>query len=111
MSIESTEPSNEAQRRGHMAALAASEHVGSVAPSLPMEITVRCAPWGEPPEIRAFFYQSAEGVRALAQVLGFEVTTESRGQDGTELYVSATGSVRGIEFEAWTLVDSAAAVR
>lgn len=99
----------DAQRRGHMAALSAAEHVVSICPQLPDTVTITCTSWasGEP-SVRLYFHQSVVGVEALAHELATPAATRPHSDDDPAPYTSLNAVVRGIPVHACTLGDGPA---
>lgn len=106
MTIETTaapEPGTEtAQRFGHMAALAAAEHIISSSPVLPTSVQVYCPVWATEPSLRLYFHDAPDAVRAFAEAFGGSVSVEENASDA-KVYTSAVGEVQKIRFEAWAL--------
>lgn len=96
-----------ARRDAYMAALAASEQMMSSTPVLPTATNVDMAPWDDGPTIRWCFHQDPGAVAALAAHFGVSVTERPHNDEGTTTYVSTTGAIDGIQFEAYALVDTA----
>lgn len=96
-----------AQRKGHMAALAAAEHIMSIAPFVPENITTACRPWAaSTPSLDIYFHHSAAAVEAFASALDVPVKREPRSGDHPKVHVSVEGEVLDIPVLIWTLVDA-----
>ncbi|PJN38956.1 hypothetical protein CG747_20640 [Streptomyces sp. CB02959] len=99
----------DAQRRGHMAALSAAEHIVSICPQAPDTVTVTCSPWApEKPTVRLYFHRSEDGVKALARELTTETTTRPHSDDDPAPYTFVDTIVNGVPVHAWTLGDGPA---
>ncbi|MFC9247789.1 hypothetical protein ACFT7S_28385 [Streptomyces sp. NPDC057136] len=96
-----------ARRDAYMDALATSEQMMSTTPALPIHTTIRLAEWHEGPLICWVFHQSPEAVHEFAAHFGGTVTEGRNGDESPFIRVGATGTVNGIQFEAYTLVDAA----
>ncbi|MFJ5675007.1 hypothetical protein [Streptomyces sp. NPDC093097] len=111
MSTQITGPvveNDDAQRRGHLAALSAATLIVMHSPVVPNDITVRCNDFApDSPQISVFFYESAAGVEQLAQSLGAQATTRPFRDTDPRPYVSMTATLDGIPVEAWTLLGKA----
>ncbi|WP_367139774.1 MULTISPECIES: hypothetical protein [Streptomyces] len=106
MSSQSIEqpPTAEVQRRGHLAALAVAEHLLSISPIMPTDVTTKCAPYEiDKPSLDLHFHKSPEGVRALASVLGAEVTAAPHSESDHRLFTSMETVVSGVPVRAWAL--------
>ncbi|WP_275462109.1 hypothetical protein [Streptomyces noursei] len=110
MSTQITDPpaTEDAQRRGHLAALAVAVQIVKRSPLLPTDVQTACRSFApDEPCIRLYFHQSAAGVEQLARALGVEATTEPFRDGDPRPYVSMTATVDGIPVEAWTLLGDA----
>lgn len=94
-----------ARRDGYMDALSVSEQMMSTTPVLPTEMTVVLAPWSGGPTIRWMFHEDPAAVAAVGAHFGLPVTERPNRPKGTLTHVSATGTVSGVQVEAWALVD------
>ncbi|MEV7712323.1 hypothetical protein [Streptomyces sp. NPDC088270] len=99
-----------ARRDAYMAALSASEQMMSASPVLPASAVIEMAEWSDGPLIRWTFHQDAASVRKFAAHFAVPVTEGPNGDGSVYTYVSATGVVDGIQFEAYTLIDAASEV-
>lgn len=96
-----------ARRDAYMDALAASEQLMSTTPVLPTGTYVEMAAWDDGPLIRWNFHKSPAAVRAFAAHFDVAVAERPHDDTGTSTYIAATGTVNGVQFEAYTLVDTA----
>lgn len=96
-----------ARRDAYMAALAASEQMMSSTPVLPTTTNVDMAPWCDGPTIRWSFHRDRTAVATLAAHFGVSVTERPHDDEGTTTYVSTTGAIDGVQFEAYALVEAA----
>ncbi|MFJ2701846.1 hypothetical protein ACIO3R_01440 [Streptomyces sp. NPDC087428] len=95
-----------ARQDGYLAALSVCEQMMSAAPVLPVKARIPLSPWSDGPLIYWRFHHDAAAVAAVADRFGMPVTERPHGDDGTTTYVSAVGAVDGIQFEAYTLIDT-----
>lgn len=96
-----------ARRDGYMAALSVCGQMMSVTPALPTETGIRLSPWSDGPLICWNFYKDAAAMASFGAHFGVPVTERPHGDEGTSTHVSAVGTMNGIQFEAYTLVDTA----
>ncbi|GCD38032.1 hypothetical protein OEIGOIKO_05842 [Streptomyces chrestomyceticus JCM 4735] len=96
----------DAQRRGHLAALAVAEQIIWTSPVLPSGFAVTCYSFAPTPEVEFRFSRSAAGVEALARICGVAVSAGPHGDDDPRTYVSMTAVVDEVSVKAWTLLDA-----
>ncbi|MEU7597532.1 hypothetical protein AB0B79_31545 [Streptomyces sp. NPDC039022] len=98
----------EAQRRGHLAALAVVEQIISTCPIVPPSASVTCYDFApEKPRVEVH-YTSAAGMEALAQMLSATVTTEPFGPDDPRPYMTMHGELAGVPIRASALLNAPA---
>ncbi|MEV3995772.1 hypothetical protein AB0K62_08780 [Streptomyces halstedii] len=97
-----------ARRDGYMDALAVTEQMMNTTPALPSDTFINLAPWADGPEIRWAFHRDAAAVRVFAAHFGLPVTERPHTSAGTTTYVSATGTVSGVQIDAYALIDTPA---
>ncbi|TLQ45793.1 hypothetical protein [Streptomyces marianii] len=94
-----------AQRNGHIAALAAAEHIISSSPVIPADVTTRCRSWAtNEPGIDLFFYDAPNDVRRFGAHFGLAVAERITTSGASE--VKAEGTVHGVQVRAWCLTGS-----
>ncbi|MEU7154073.1 hypothetical protein AB0B15_39590 [Streptomyces sp. NPDC045456] len=106
MSTQITSPPDaaEAQRRGHMAALAVVEQIISTCPIVPPSASVTCYDFApEKPRVEVH-YTSAAGMEALAQMLSATVTTTPFGPDDPRPYIEMHSVMAGVPVRAYALL-------
>ncbi|MFI2078276.1 hypothetical protein [Streptomyces triculaminicus] len=104
MTNHDTEPAVDAQRRGHMAAMSVAEHLLDISPIMPSDVKTACAAFEvDKPSIDLFFYNSPEGVRALADVLGVDATAAPHSESDSRTFTSMQAMVSGVPVRAWSL--------
>lgn len=97
-----------AQRDGHMAALAAAEHIISTSPVIPAEVETRCRPWATGQLFIVLHFFDAPGdVRTFADHFGLAVADRVVNDFVSE--VEAEGVVYGVQVRAWCRITSAVA--
>ncbi len=97
----------DAQRRGHMAALSVAEQIVSTSPLPPTDVRTSCPTFaaGEP-SVDVYFHQCAAGVEMLAKELGGTAITRPHSELDPRPYVSAQLAVSGIPVRAWSLLGN-----
>ncbi|MFC8859292.1 hypothetical protein [[Kitasatospora] papulosa] len=95
------------RRDGYMAALAVTEQMMSTTPVLPNFTRIGLAPWADGPLLTWSFHRDALAVAAFAEHFGVPVTERPHDDEGATTYVSATGAVDCVQFEAYALVNTA----
>lgn len=97
-----------AHRDGHMAALAAAQHIISTSPVMPAEVETRCLPWATAErQIVLHFFDAPDAVREFATSFGLAVA--DRVTDNGMNEVKAEGVVSGVQVRAWCYSSSAVA--